>query len=99
MQTEKYISRVLIRINFIGAPFLTAIAIVPYIISATTNIPSGIAIGGTGIIIIVSGTIDFWQALLSAQTNYSYSKTKKDIQQSYVDNESSDGHEKVTHLW
>lgn len=96
--TEKYISRILIRINFIGAPILAIIALIPYIISAVTGISSGIAIGGTGIIIIVTGSIDFWQALLSAQTNYKYSKTKKDIQQSHVD-EQSTNIEEVTHLW
>ncbi len=97
-QTEKYISRILIRINFIGAPILAIIALIPYIISAVTGISSGIAIGGTGVIIIVTGSADFWQALLSAQTNYKYTKTKKDIQQTHVDERSSNIDE-VTHLW
>lgn len=96
--TEKYISRILIRINFIGAPILAIIALIPYIISAISGISSGIAIGGTGIIIIVTGSADFWQALLSAQTNYKYSKTKKDIQQKHIDEQSSNMDE-VTHLW
>ena len=98
LATEKYISRVLIRINFIGAPYLAIIAIIPYIISATTGISSGIAIGGTGVIILVTGSVDFWQALTSAQTNYKYTKTKKDIQQSYIDDE-FETKNKVKHLW
>jgi hypothetical protein len=30
----------------------------PYVIAEITGIPSGMALGGTGIIIIVSGTIE-----------------------------------------
>ena len=80
MQTEKYISRILLRINFIGAPALGLIAIIPYIVSMTTGIPSGIAIGGTGIIIIVSASIDFWQSMCSLQSNSYYVNTRRKIE-------------------
>jgi preprotein translocase subunit SecY len=56
--TEKHITKVLSRINWIGAPFLATVAAIPYIIAMTTGIPSGLALGGTGLIIIVSGSID-----------------------------------------
>lgn len=79
-QTEKYISRILLRVNFIGAPALGLIAIVPYIISMATGIPSGIAIGGTGIIIIVSASIDFWQSMCSLQSNSYYVNTRRKIE-------------------
>lgn len=95
--TEKYISQILIRINCIGAPYLMVVSSIPYIISMTTGIPSGIAIGGTGIIIIVSGSLDFWQSTCSAQTKYSYSRTKKNIEQEYVSSKSSE--KNITHLW
>ena len=53
------ISKVLYRINWIGGPFLAVVAALPYIASAATNgvIPSNSALGGTGIIILVSGTL------------------------------------------
>ncbi|MGL5640324.1 MAG: preprotein translocase subunit SecY [Mycoplasmoidaceae bacterium] len=98
LTTERYISRVLIRINCIGAPFLALIAAIPYILSITTGLPSGLAIGGTGIIIIVSGSLDFWQALCSAETNYSYSKSKKSIEQKYIDSQNEDD-SSISHLW
>ncbi|MGL4647179.1 MAG: preprotein translocase subunit SecY [Mycoplasmoidaceae bacterium] len=98
LATEKYISRVLIRINCIGAPFLALIAAVPYFLSITTGLPSGLAIGGTGIIIMVSVSLDFWQAVCSAETNYSYSTNKKSIEQKYIDSQNADDGS-ITHLW
>jgi preprotein translocase subunit SecY len=56
--TEKHITKVLNRINWIGAPFLAIIAILPYIVSKITGIPSGLALGGTGLIIIVTATLE-----------------------------------------
>jgi preprotein translocase subunit SecY len=34
------------------------VASIPYVIAMVTGIPSGLALGGTGLIIIVSGSID-----------------------------------------
>ena len=69
----------------------------------TTNIPNGLAIGGTGISIMVSGSLEFWQALKSAQTNYGYSNLTKDIKssnESYLSNGNGDGDSKKSqHLW
>lgn len=100
-ETQKYLTRTLNRINCIGVPFLTIIAIIPYIISMTTNIPNGLAIGGTGVIIMVSGSLEFWQALKSAQTNYSYSnltkRIKKSNESSIVNGENEEIDSK--HLW
>jgi len=78
--TEKHISRVLSRVNWIGSPFLAVVAILPYIISKTTGIPSGMAIGGTGIIIVVSGTIELWNSILSAAITSSYTETKTKLE-------------------
>lgn len=102
-ETQKYISRTLNRINCIGVPFLTVIAIIPYIISLTTPIPNGLALGGTGIIIMVSASLEFWLALKSAQTNYNYSNLTKGLKKSneleivgqYTDKDSK----KDKHLW
>ncbi|KFB07371.1 preprotein translocase subunit SecY [Malacoplasma iowae] len=102
-ETYKYITRTLNRVNWLGVPFLVVIAIIPYIISMTTNIPNGLAIGGTGIIIMVSGSLEFWQALKSAQTNYGYSNLTKDIKssnESYLSKGDDDSDSKKSqHLW
>ncbi|MDR1850654.1 MAG: preprotein translocase subunit SecY [Mycoplasmataceae bacterium] len=70
--TEKHITKVLSRINWIGAPFLATVAAIPYIIAMTTGIPSGLALGGTGLIIIVSGSIDLWTSIVSNSTASGY---------------------------
>jgi preprotein translocase subunit SecY len=56
--TERHIAKVLSRVNWIGGPFLAVIAILPYIIAEITSIPSGLALGGTGLIIIVTATME-----------------------------------------
>lgn len=86
--TEKYISRILFRINWIGGPFLALIATLPYIVSLTCNyvsngsinIPSYAILGGTGIVIMVSATIDLWQSIKSTATTVNYSYQKKEIE-------------------
>lgn len=58
--TESYISRVLYRINCIGAPFLAVVAALPYVCSMITEniIPASSSLGGTGIIIMITGSLD-----------------------------------------
>lgn len=88
--TEQHISRTLFRINWIGGPFLALIAALPYIVSIVSthasdgavNIPSYAALGGTGIVIMVSGTIELWQSIKSAATTTSYTYQRKEIEAS-----------------
>ncbi len=86
--TEKYISKVLYRINWIGGPFLAFITALPYIVSYASGgiIPSMASIGGTGIIIMVSGSIDLWDSIASASTTSSYTIKRKRIQETDDDN-------------
>lgn len=81
--TEKYISKVLYRINWIGGPFLALVTALPYIVSYASKgvIPSMASIGGTGIIIMVSGSIDLWDSIASASTTSSYTIKRKKIQE------------------
>ena len=81
--TEKYISKVLYRINWIGGPFLALVTALPYIVSYASQgvIPSMASIGGTGIIIMVSGSIDLWDSIASASTTSSYTIKRKKIQE------------------
>lgn len=83
--TGKHITKVLNRINWVGGPFLAIIATLPYFISKVTAIPSGIAIGGTGIIITVSASIEIWNSIQSAATTTGYEITRSKIQASYYD--------------
>ncbi len=99
-ETYKYLSSTLNRVNCIGVPFLTIIAVIPYVISLTTNIPNGLALGGTGVIIMVSGSLEFWQALKSAQTNYGYYNLTKRIKTSNEYAIANSGDDKESkHLW
>ncbi|WP_462217923.1 preprotein translocase subunit SecY [Mycoplasmoides genitalium] len=77
--TEKHIARVLIRINFIGAPFLTVIAIIPYIVSYFIRLPNSLSLGGTGIIIIVTAVVEFISALRSAATATNYQQLRRNL--------------------
>ncbi len=94
--TEKQITKVLTRINWIGAPFLAIISLMPYILSKVTGIPSGLSLGGTGIIIIVSGSLELWNSIKSASTTSGYNVTKTKIVSSF-DSSASSG--KTTRLW
>ncbi len=95
--TSKHITKVLNRINWMGGPFLAVIATLPYFISKVADIPSGLALGGTGIIIVVSASIEIWNSINSAITNTGYEQTRKTIQAKYFDD--SGNYESVEELW
>lgn len=61
--TQKYLAGTINRLSVIGAIFLSVIAVLPYIISKLTNLPSNLAIGGTGLIIVISVAIQTVQQL------------------------------------
>lgn len=56
--TQKYITRILYRLTFVGALFLTTIAIIPVIFTAALNLPAAVQIGGTGILIVIGVALD-----------------------------------------
>ncbi len=58
VETERYISRVLNRITFIGSMALTVIALIPVILSLTGAVPSSLSLGGTGLIIVVGVALE-----------------------------------------
>ncbi|HEY4515913.1 MAG TPA: preprotein translocase subunit SecY [Candidatus Paceibacterota bacterium] len=57
VSTSDYISKTLTRLTLVGALFLGVIAVLPLITGALTGIQS-LAIGGTGLLIVVSVVID-----------------------------------------
>ena len=60
-QTAEYIDRVVTRITLPGAVFLTAIALLPIIISVMINVP--FRFGGTSLLIVVGVGLDTVQAV------------------------------------
>ncbi len=58
VETERYISKVLNRITFIGSMSLTLIALLPVILSLTGAVPTSLSLGGTGLIIVVGVALE-----------------------------------------
>jgi preprotein translocase subunit SecY len=56
--TSDYISGVLNRLLLIGALFLSAVAVLPYLLSSISNLQSMFLIGGTSLLIVVGVGID-----------------------------------------
>lgn len=61
-ETERYISKVVTRLAFMGAIILTTLAVMPYVLGYI-GIERQIAVGGTSMIILVSVAIDTWEQL------------------------------------
>ena len=69
-ETEKYIRKVLNRVTLLGAFALMLIAALPIVLSLTGLVPQSLALGGTGLIIVVGVAIEVFNqinGLLAAQ--------------------------------
>jgi preprotein translocase subunit SecY len=64
-RTADYLENVMERITFVGAGFLSIIAVIPAIVAVWLNIPWSISafLGGTGLLIVVSVALDLIQRL------------------------------------
>jgi preprotein translocase subunit SecY len=64
-RTAEFLERVMERITYCGAAFLAVIAVIPTVVSAWLDIPFGISafLGGTGLLIVVSVTLDLVQRI------------------------------------
>ncbi len=62
-QTQRYISRILYRITFMGSLALTFIALLPLILTLTGAVPQSLALGGTGLIIVVGVTLEVYNQI------------------------------------
>jgi preprotein translocase subunit SecY len=60
--TSSHIAKILFRLTMVGALFLGFIAVLPLIVQGLTGI-SSVAIGGTGLLIVVSVVIDLLKKL------------------------------------
>lgn len=71
--TIDYLNFVLNRITLVGASFLGLVAIFPSIVSGVTGVTS-IAIGGTGLLIVVSVVLEILKAINSQSYMHNYDK-------------------------
>jgi preprotein translocase subunit SecY len=64
-RTADYLERVMGRITYVGAAFLAVIAIIPMLVAQWMRIPFMVSafLGGTGLLIVVSVTLDFVQRI------------------------------------
>lgn len=75
--TRKYISTVLNRITVLGAAFLLFIALLPHVIPMVSDVPASVAVGGTGIIIVVGVALETMKSLTSQMTQRRYTGFKR----------------------
>ena len=73
-RTAAYLEQVMIRITFVGAAFLSIVAIIPTVVATSLGIPFLIAsfYGGTGLLIVVSVCLDLVQKIDSHLTMRNY---------------------------
>jgi preprotein translocase subunit SecY len=64
-RTAEYLETVVERVTYVGAGFLTVIAVIPSIVAKELNIPYFVAafLGGTGLLIVVSVGLDLMQRI------------------------------------
>ncbi len=64
-RTAEYLEKVMGRITYVGAAFLAIISVVPTVVMVSLNIPFNVAIllGGTGLLIVVSVSLDLVQRI------------------------------------
>jgi preprotein translocase subunit SecY len=74
-RTAQYLEQVMVRITFVGAAFLSIVAVIPTIVSTAMHIPFLIAsfYGGTGLLIVVSVALDLVQKIDSHLVMRNYS--------------------------
>lgn len=56
--TEQYVSTLLLRLSTVGALYLGGIAILPMVASAMWNLPRGLMLGGTNLLIVVGVALE-----------------------------------------
>ena len=57
-ETHRYIKKVLYRVTFLGATALTFIAALPVVLTLLGVVPESLALGGTGMIIVVGVALE-----------------------------------------
>lgn len=70
--TRSYISRVLFKINVLGATYLALLASLPIILTKIFDLPASVQVGGTGLIIVVGVAIETAKQIKSAAEEKQY---------------------------
>jgi len=73
-ETTKYISKVLSRITFLGAIFISIIAALPIIFSWVSSMPSIVSLGGTSILIVVGVLLETYKQIESSVASRAYKR-------------------------
>lgn len=73
-ETSLYIKHILYRVTTSGALFLGAVAVIPFILQASTPEYRTLALGGTGILIIVAVAIETMNQIKSQMASQTYDK-------------------------
>lgn len=83
VETEKYIKTVLNRVTFMGSFALAFIAALPVVLSISGAVPASLALGGTGLIIVVGVSLELRNQVdgMLAARSYSVNKLSIDEQQ------------------
>jgi preprotein translocase subunit SecY len=74
-QTARYIDRILSRLTFAGAIYITAVCLLPEFLVLKYNVP--FYFGGTSLLIIVVVTMDFWAQVQSYVMSQQYGSLLK----------------------
>lgn len=75
--TEKHVKKILNRITLVGASLLALIAALPIIFVWVTGLSSGLALGGTGLLIVVGVALETYKQLESLLMSRNYSKGRR----------------------
>jgi preprotein translocase subunit SecY len=64
-RTADYLEKVMLRITYVGAAFLSLVAVIPSLVASTLNVQFTIAsfLGGTGLLIVISVCLDLVQKI------------------------------------
>ncbi len=65
VETTKYINKVVGKLTLVGSIFIAILAGLPILISNLTGLPQNVAIGGTGILIVVGVAIETYKQIQS----------------------------------
>lgn len=73
-ETSDYISKVLKRITFLGAIFLSIIAALPILFTTFSGLPGTVTVGGTGLLIVVGVVLETYKQLESSVASRNYNR-------------------------
>ena len=73
-ETEKYIKKILNRVTLLGAMALTFIACLPVALSLSGLVPQSLALGGTGLIIVVGVALETYNQIDGLLAGKDYSR-------------------------